>query len=166
MVSLVAVLALTTWSCAGYVADTSVAPGDRVRVTAPSLGLKKEVGAVAALETSTLIVNSDERADALDVPLADVTKLEVYRGQKSQAGKGALIGGLVVAPIGVFTGILLHEYGERMCDSNCSESSGSAGGAAVLGAALFGTVGAGLGALMGSAFRADRWEAVHLDEIA
>jgi hypothetical protein len=48
---LVVVLAVTTWSCVGHVADISIAPGDVVRVTAPSIGPDESVGSVTALET-------------------------------------------------------------------------------------------------------------------
>ena len=112
--SLVAVLAVTTWACSGYVADTSVAPGDTVRVTAPSMDMDDSVGTVAALETDRLTFQVEERADALYVPLADVTKLEVRRGQKSNAGSGALIGLGVGAAAGVITALVL------CADWNCS----------------------------------------------
>ena len=61
----------------GHVADTSIAPGDRVRVTTPTMELAKGGNTVAALETDTLVVKTEESADALGVPLANVTKLEL-----------------------------------------------------------------------------------------
>ena len=75
MASLIAALAITASGCSAYVADTSIAPGDRVRVTAPGLDLSKAVGTVTELETDTLVVNTGDSAGALDVPLADVEDL-------------------------------------------------------------------------------------------
>lgn len=165
--SLVAALAVTTWSCAGHVADTSIAPGDRVRVTAPSMDLEKGVGTVAALETDTLVVNTGERADALEVPLADVTKLEVHRGQKSRTGRGALIGAGVGALAGVATVAIACASTTGGCDFSESGGSDELSDLAVATAlVLMGTVvGAGVGAIIGLATRVDRWQAVPLDDI-
>ena len=163
--SLVAVLVVTTWSCSGYVADTSIAPGDTVRVTAPSMDMDGSVGTVAALETDTLTVQVEDRADALYVPLADVTKLEVRRGRKSNAGKGALIGLGVGAVVGVALGFAAcaGESGGALCNSDTGEDT-SVALAALLGA--YGAVlGTGIGALIGLAARTDRWETVPLDRI-
>jgi hypothetical protein len=160
--SLVAALAVATWSCSGYIADTSVAPGDTVRVTAPSLDMDDSIGTVAALETDTLTVQVEERADALYVPLADVTKLEVRRGQKSRTGGGALIGAGVGAAAGVITAL-------AACgDSNCEwdgDTTDVTGYVAVVFGAGGALLGAGIGALIGSASKTDRWETVPLEEI-
>ncbi len=153
MASLVAALAVTTSACSGYVADTSIAPGDRVRVTAPSMDLDKGVGTVAALETETLVVSIEERADALEVPLAVVRKLEVHRGQKRKTVTGATIGGLSTLAVG---GVLMALW--------CSTEECDATGQAVW--LLFSALpGAGIGALIGLAIQTDRWENVPLDDI-
>ncbi len=158
--SLVAVLVVTTWSCSGYVADMSVAPGDTVRGTAPSMDVDDSVGTVAALETDTLTVQVEDRADALYVPLADVAKLEVQRGQKSGTGTGALIGGGLGAALGVTVGLV----GCSASNCNLDEGDLTAAVAVVFGAggAL---LGAGIGALIGSSIKTDRWETVPLDRI-
>ncbi len=163
--SLVVVLVVTTWSCSGYVADTSIAPGDTVRVTAPSMDMDESVGTVAALETDTLTVQVEDRADALYVPLADVTKLEVRRGQKSNAGKGALIGLGVGAVVGVTFGFVAcaAENGGSVCTNDVGESSPFAFAAAT--GAYGAVLGTGIGALIGLAARTDRWETVPLDRI-
>ena len=160
--SLVLALLVTTWACSGYVADTSVAPGDTVRVTAPSMDMDDSVGTVAALETDRLTVQVEERADALSVPLADVTKLKVRRGQKSNAGKGALIGLGVGAAAGVITALL--SCADSQCDWDNAGDDVTGYTAVVLGAggAL---LGAGIGAIIGSSIKTDRWESVPLDNI-
>ena len=158
MASLVSALAVTTWSCGGYVAHTSVVPGDIVRVTAPSMDVEKGVGTVAALETDTLVVQVGERADALQVPLADVTRLEVHRGRQSSADTGVLIGAGAGAAAGVITALAL-----------CAGDECRAYDARELGAVFLGVVGAGLGAgigyIIGSNIQTDRWEEVPLGEL-
>jgi hypothetical protein len=160
MTSLVAALAVTTWSCSGHVADTCIGPGDLVRVTAPSLDLDKGVGTVAALETDTIVVQVGERVDALHVPLADVKKLEVQRGQQSRADRGVLIGAGAGAALGVITALTLCA-GDK-CSLDSSDLTG-------LTAVFFGVGGAGIGALIGSSIgsnvQTDRWEEVPLDEL-
>ena len=162
MASLVAALAVTASACSGYVADTSVAPGDRVRVTAPSMHLRKGVGTVAALQRDTLVLNTEQRTDALQVPLAvaDMTKLEVHRGQRSQIGVGALTGFVVGAAAGV--GIALAICSEDECRWGTEDETVLA---AVVYGAGGGLLGALVGAMIGSAIRVDRWQDVPLDDI-
>jgi hypothetical protein len=130
-----------------------------VRVTAPSLDLDKGVGTVAALETDTLVVNTEQRADALEVPLADVTKLEVHRGQKSKTGTSALIGAGFGAALGVSVALI------GCADNECLSDGDATAGVAVLLGAGGALLGAGLGALIGSGTKVDRWETVPLDDI-
>jgi hypothetical protein len=124
------------------------------------MDLDKGVGMVAALETDTLVVQVGERADALQVPLADVTQLEVHRGQQSRADRGVLIGAGTGAAVGVITALALCA-GDK-CRLDASDLSGFV-------AVFFGVGGAGLGAWIGSAIgsdiQTDRWEEVPLDEI-
>jgi hypothetical protein len=156
--SAVAALVITAWSCSGYVADTSLAPGDTVRVEAPRI--YNSVATVAALETDTLVVQVEDRADALSVPLADVTKLEVRRGQKSNAGRGSLIGSLVGAGAGAALGALA---GAAIPPDSCA--NGCVVGVAGIGALAGGAVGALVGLAIGSSSKSDRWEAVPLDQL-
>jgi len=160
MFSLVAALAVTAWSCSGHIADTWIDPGDRVRVTAPSLDLDKDVGTVASLVADTFVVEMEDRADALDVPFSHVTRLEVHRGQKSRAGAGALIG----AGAGAATGLTVALV--SCAGDECHLDGSDVTGAVVLvlgaGSAL---AGAGLGALIGTAIKTDRWQLVPLDRI-
>lgn len=160
--TLVLALTFTTLSCSAYVADTSIAPGDRVRVTAPSMHLRKGVGTVAALQPDTLVLNTEQRTDALQVPLAvaDMTKLEVHRGQKSQIGVGALTGFVVGAAAGV--GIALASCSGDGCQWGTEDETVLA---AVVYGAGGGLLGALVGAMIGSIIRVDRWQDVPLDDI-
>jgi hypothetical protein len=109
------------------------------------------------LEADTLAVRVEEYADALEVPLARVTKLEVHRGQKSRAGGGAVIGASIGAAAGVITAYAL-------CSDGCVSLYGGvgAGGETNSDTVIFGVggalVGAGIGALFGAAIHTDRWE--------
>ncbi len=141
-----------------------VAPGDKVRVSAPAVVEKRMVCTVESLKPDTLALTVEGRDELLALPIAHVTKLEVGRGQKSNAGKGALIGLGVGVVVGVTLGFAAcaGETGSP-CTNDVGEGS-PAGFAAVLGAtgAVLGT---GIGALIGLAARTDRWETVPLDQI-
>ena len=69
-----------------------VTVGDRVRVTAPTLDIDKYTGTLGAMDSDTLIV------DGLRVALTSVTRLDIHRGTKSNAGKGAVVGGDLSRP--------------------------------------------------------------------
>ncbi|UCF19031.1 MAG: hypothetical protein JSU87_14030 [Gemmatimonadota bacterium] len=162
-IAFLAALAITTWSCSGHVVDTSVVPGDRVRVTAPRMDLNKSVGSVAALHTDTVVFDVQDRSDALGVPLAHVTKLEVHRGQKSMAGRGALIGAGFGTAIGLGLAVAICS------GDNCTSASGDQYGLAIAAAVVLGVgavaLGAGIGALAGLTSKTDRWENVPLDQL-
>jgi hypothetical protein len=124
------------------------------------MNVNNGVGIVASFETDTLVVQVGERADALQVPLVDLTKLEVHRGQQSSIHRGVLIGAGVGATVGVITALALCAGDQCRVDS--SDLTG-------FGVVFFGVGGAGLGAWIGSAIssdvQTDRWEEVPLDEI-
>jgi hypothetical protein len=91
--------------------------------------------------------------DTLPVALAriDIKKIELSRGMHTNAGKGAGIGALVGA---VLLGALVASAVSVDGTSNDVAIAGMAGGAV-------GAVGgAGLGALLGSASRSERWDEV------
>jgi hypothetical protein len=125
------------------------------------MDMDESVGTVAALETDTLTVKVEERAVALYVPLADITKLEVRRGQKSNAGKGALIGLGVGVVVGGVLGFNLCEMDETK--SGCEIHEHIFG--SLMSGAFFGLLGGGIGALIGAASKTDRWETVPLNNI-
>lgn len=174
---LVAALAVTTWSCAGHVTETSLAPGARVRVAAPAIEHGWGVGTLAALEADTIVVEIDaihspnrgsqpwHGPDALALALSDVKRLEVQRSQKSRAGTGVLIG----ATAGAAAGAIGFAIGQGTLLKECSTGSGCGlPGDAVIALAFIGggaVVGAGIGALIGSQSEGDHWEKVPLGDI-
>ena len=66
--------------------------------------------------------------------------------RKHQAGRGALIGGIAGAALGVAFGLLAQAF----CEGESSDC-GSPAGAAIVGGLSVGAIGTGLGALIGAA---------------
>jgi hypothetical protein len=128
--------------------------GDRVRVET-STSAKGTTGEVIGIGPDGLRLRASDRPLPVDVPLSSVTRLERSLGKRSNAGKGALLGGLVGAAAGV--ALVLVARGED-CDGPCTPY------AAIVGA---GFVGAGtvLGAITGAAIKTERWEAASLGRI-
>jgi hypothetical protein len=135
-----------------------VAAGDRVRVS--RLGtVPPVVCTVLALKADTLVLDAEDRVATLEVPLSLVKKVEVSRGQKSNAGSGALKGGLIGAGIGAVLG------GAAWLGSDSDDFIKIGPEAVAVGAAVLGGVGAFAGLLIGAATVSDRWEEVPLHEI-
>ncbi len=156
--SLVVALILTASADLFAQQEPPVAPGDRVRVsrlgTVPPL-----VSTVLAFKADTLVLDAEDRVAPLEVPLSLVKKVEVSRGQKSNAVSGALWGGLVGAAFGAILGVAAWSGS----DSDDFISFGPE--AVAVGAGVLGGVGAGVGLLIGAATRSDRWEEVPLDRL-
>ena len=126
--------------------------GTRVRVTAPQLGISRQVATLEAWRGDTLVLVADR---TINCPLVFVRRLEVSRGPERSTGTSALVGLLVGGGLGAGLGFVLchaQPWGER-----CGE------GAAV-GAAAFGILGAGVGALS-AAFSQERWELIPMGQL-
>jgi hypothetical protein len=130
-----------------------VKPGDRVRVTAPDLGIRKQAATFEAWRGDTLVIVADS---IMNFPLAFVTRLEVGRNRQ-YADRGAVIG---LALGGVVGGVLLGVE----C-ANDSFTKHATVGCAVLGAVVFGAGGVLIGALIGAMSTGTRWEEVPLDRL-
>lgn len=138
-------------------------PGDRIRVTTSVLHygggneyLEKNHRYVGSLvELGPQYMRWDSDGSPYNTPLDQVAKLELVRGQKSNAGKGALIG-LLAGGLGGFG------FGVLACEgwsANCLEGT-STGSIALVTAVLGAAGGAGIGALIGLASKTDRWSEV------
>lgn len=133
--------------------------GQRVRITAPSRSMLEMVGTVQGRTANGLLFRPDEGAGALEVPFESVTRLQIRR-RHSNAGTGALIGGLVGGVLGGVAGAASGCDADQWC-------VGPAGGSLVaLGVVLVGGVGAGLGALIGSAIHSEGWRDVRIPDAA
>ena len=131
--------------------EAQLQPGQRVRITAPQLGISKHSGTLVAVDGDTLTV------DNLQVALTNLTRLDVYMGWQGHAGTGAVVGGLVVGvPSAILTAALCASLG----DVSCQAPDGAAIGLLVGGAA-----GALVGAGVGLLIKSDRWEEVPLDRL-
>jgi hypothetical protein len=148
--------------------EPPVAPGDRVRVTAPSVSARPVVGQLLAMHSDSLSIEAEKwrpgghRQQVVNVPVGSLTQLEVSRGRTSKAGTGALVGFVV-------TGLAVGAFAQAFCTNftlfesdpddagECLPRSLLAGGAG----GLF--IGVPLGLLIGSRSKGDRWEEVPLN---
>ena len=119
----------------------TVAVGSRVRIGSPELGPQPLVGQVLALEPGAVVVGRKDGSDKRRVSLASGTSLEVSTGRKSQAARGAMIGGAIGALSGILTNV-----GDYNSDNNTLVVS-------IVGAASC----AAVGALVGWGIKSDAW---------
>jgi hypothetical protein len=122
--------------------DPSV--GSRVRVTS-SAGNEPVTGTLLSVDVDALVLRHEANDAASRIPIAEIVKLEVSGGRRSQAGRGAMIG----AAVGVMPGLLLT-FGDYSSDVHGDSHAGTA---AVIGAAG----GALLGAALGWALKTEDW---------
>lgn len=137
-----------------------LAPGSRIRVYAPSINAKRFVGTVVSLNADALTLDAEMWLDGvwkprLDVPFASMKWLGLSRGRHSNAGKGALIGGLVGTAL-----ILAAVYS---CDGYCGGPGDE--GRVLAGMTIGGGLGAGVGALIGALSHREDWQAVPIERL-
>ncbi len=147
---LVAALVLTPLTD-GTAQDLPLQPGQRVRVTVPSLDVSKQETQFQRLSGDTLVFSS------ASYELSDVTRLEAWRGQRSVAGRGALFGFVGGAAVGAIIGYSMGES-EGFCVFACT-----AGQKAAWGAGIGGGAGTLSGLLIGALTKTDRWESIAVD---
>ena len=135
-----------------YAQTPSLEPGTLLRVSARGIDL---TGELVRWDADSLVVRSHDA-----VALSDVAQVErrVSRSRSRGAARGALWG----AGVGALVGTLV-----LLADEGCGGGSGcwieSRAGEVLMGTALFGGLGAGVGALIGVSFPGDRWEPVQLE---
>jgi hypothetical protein len=131
-----------------------VATGARVRVTTMPATRGRRIGSLVSLDRDTLRWSRWDTSSVIAVPIASVARLERSTGRRSNAGRGAMIGGLIGAGLGLFVGVAAST------DDTGFFEVGAEDVAAVT--AILGAGGAGVGALVGSLSSRDRWEPVGL----
>lgn len=171
---LVAALVLTpSFNLLAQQKEAVVDPGDRVRVAAPELFRGREVGSVVNLTLDTLIINfksllivspftevPDAKAGSLlSLPIGSVTSLEVSRGQKSNFGRGLLLGFAIPAGLGAILGAVEGSDSCLFDPDPCPVSLAAAG------AVILKVPGALVGGVIGALSTTDRWETVQLDRL-
>ncbi|MDH3457542.1 MAG: hypothetical protein OER90_11955 [Gemmatimonadota bacterium] len=136
--------------------DQPLQPGQRVHVTVPTLGIKKQAATFEALRGDVLVVVADS---AMNCPLSSVSRLEVSRGRKSNAVKGLAIGSVAGVVVGAVLGVVASTgSGETLCYWGTVECGAS-------GAAAFGVFGGLVGLGIGALSKTERWEEVPLDRL-
>ena len=128
--------------------------GDRVRVTAPGLGVPSRDGTLRLLDADSLVMRPNGGRSRLVIPLASVTRFEVHRGRKSRAPIGALVGALALGAYGFAIG---DDSGLDCAEGPCIGRGPVAATGAVAGLLL--------GAVIGALIKTDRWEEVPLDQL-
>jgi hypothetical protein len=131
-----------------------VEAGSRVRVTTMPASPGRRIGTLVSLDQDTLRWSRWDTTSVIRVPIASVTRLERSTGRRSNTGRGAMIGGLIGAGFGLFLGIAASTDNSGWWEVGAGEV------AAVT--AIVGAGGAGVGALVGSLSKRDRWEPVPL----
>ena len=124
--------------------------GFRVRITVGKPSQHRLVGTLVSADADSLRFTTDT-SDVVAVPTASVSRFERSRGRRSNAGRGALIGGLSLGAAGLIIGI------GAATENNTSSFDVGAEDVA-LGTLILGAAGAGLGALIGAASKGEQWE--------
>lgn len=145
-------LMILPWKAAGEAAPR-LAPGSRMRVTAPDFAPRPLVGRVSAVDTDAVVLKLDGLDEPIEVPRSVVTKWELSRGRHTQVRRGAGRGLIIGAAVGASLGLWASYEGDAFT---------SAPQGMLLGAAVFGGVFAGFGALVGLS-KTERWEQVTPD---
>jgi hypothetical protein len=134
-------------------AEGSVSPlkaGDRIRVSAPAFG-KATTGRLLEVGPDVLKIQLTDRRDPVEMPRASLTSLERSLGRHSSVGKGALVGALVGAGLGI--AVATKSYAGEDCDGSCTPY------AVVVGAACVGA-GSLLGVIGGALIKTEQWETI------
>ena len=155
-------------------AQQALTAGQRVRITSAQYRLNLEVATLIAVDDSTIRVAMttnrpvDPRhpafTDTVALSRAGIDRLDVSRSRTRGTGKGAWIGFVSGGVVGAIVGAAT--YKEKECGPPntewvlCFWYPSSRGVNAMGGGLALGLIGAGLGALIGSASHRDHWEGV------
>ena len=131
-----------------------VPPGSRVRVKTAAVPDVWQTGTLTAWRQDSLDLGIDGGWNRT-IPLPDLVALEISRGSKSNAGKGALIGGIAGAAIGVASSIAI---------AIADPPEGAGVGEYAVYSLVVTAAGAGIGGIVGSLARSERWEDVERPE--
>lgn len=133
-----------------------VRPGQRVRVESTVEHTPMIIGEIGAITADTIVVRHPGGTGAIEttaIPLSSIARVQASRGQHSKwlTGLGLGLG------IGAGGGAIV---GAATCEGDWLFTTGDC---ALMGAALFGAVGAVTGTVVGLLVKAERWETVSLD---
>jgi hypothetical protein len=131
--------------------DTLEVPiGSRVRVKTSTVPDVWRTGTVESWNRDTLELTVEGKWSRV-IPLPELVSLEISRGSRRNTGKGALAGGIAGAAFGTISSIAI-----AVADPI------EGGGFGTYAVFTVGTaaIGAGIGALIGSLVKSERWEEV------
>lgn len=124
-----------------------VTAGSAVRIESTVLGSGLHKGSVVTATNDTLVFQPKAEAGPISIATPNIVRLEVARGQHTQKARGAMIGFFVGVGAGAILGAATYKKAE--CSDFCIVPD-SRSFDATMGAILLGSVGAVVGALMGS----------------
>ena len=127
--------------------------GDKVRLTAKSLGTNERIGVLTKVELNKLyLVDPGENGAAWEIPVDKLDRIDVRRPDAgNHTHRGALVG-----MISGFVGVGLVGYVATMCDGCEYEGAGA------LLAGPAGGLGALIGGIYGHSQKAEGWQRVSL----
>ena len=138
----------------------SLAPGARVRIT--SAGAEPRIATVVSHAGDTLLVRWPEFANAVAVPLAGVSRLEVSTGRHRRVLKGLMWGSVAGGATGALVGAATYEPCEATEFLGCFLEPENRMQSAAWGSLVGVTLGLVVGGFAGLAPR-ERWQSVPLD---
>ena len=130
----------------------AVQPGARVRIT--HAGQKPRTAVVVAHSADSLLVRWPEYTNAVAVPFAEISRLDVSTGRHRRLLKGAALGTLSAGTVGAVLGAATYSPCESTEFLGCLM--------AVIGGVVGGVLGLIVGTLVGLPSR-DDWQQVSLD---
>ena len=147
--------------------DTVLARGTWVRITAPALSPAPLIGTLEGRRADSLLWVRKQEERPLSLPLTAVQKLEISQGRHADTWRGGLIGTLAGIGVGALIGLAAGNYEcpttglPALAAADCLTPEESAAAGAILGA----VGGGGLGLLIGSSRKSERWRAVSPEQI-
>jgi len=126
--------------------------GSRVRITMAKPSKQRHLGTLVSLDQDSVRFLDSSGVNA--VPVTSVGRLELSRGRRSNAGKGAIIGGVTAGALGLILGLAASTEDDAFVEIGTGEI------AAVT--VILGAGGAGIGALIGATSKSEHWEPVAL----
>lgn len=138
---------------------SNLTKGDLVRIYAPGIQGKSIIGTVYEVSTSAMLVSAED--SSFTIPFASINKLDISKGKKRNAGKGALIGaglvGLTGGIIGAASYKECNEEGFLACIGYVDKTS-----LTVVGVLLGTLTGSAVGAIIGSTVESHKWDRIPL----
>ena len=138
----------------------AVVAGTRVRVTAPTIDLRKHVTTIVDVRGDSIVLGVS--GDSRSVALSDVTALEVSAGKHRRFLRSAGLGLGIGAIVGAVAGAATYEECVSTELFGCLLAPESRAQSAAEGAIGLGAVGLLAGAVVGVVRRTDRWVSVDM----